>query len=69
MRNVNRGGKKFRMVCAGCGAQAQKRSNTSGSGSRWIIKHARSCVEFRGSEDIGPVTALNDPENVVWRQT
>jgi hypothetical protein len=31
---------------------------------RWVINHERNCTAHDGSEDVGPVTASNDPDNV-----
>lgn len=50
-----------KMRCADCGATATKSRR-----HRWQIKHTRGCVTGRHVEDIGPVTALNDPDNVAW---
>jgi hypothetical protein len=48
--------------CTYCGEGAQK----SRDGQRWIIVHRHTCTDApNASEDVGPVTSVNDPDNVL----
>lgn len=46
--------------CPTCNAEAAK------SNQRWTIEHKRTCTAYRGTEDVGPVTSVNDPDNALY---
>lgn len=64
---TNEYGAVSKWECRTCGVQARKQEVRSG-GSRWIIEHDRTCLAYGGTEDVGPVTSVNDPDNAsfIW---
>lgn len=49
--------------CAGCGKSAVKMRTKVGD--RWFIVHHGRCPDQPNlTEDVGPVTSVNDPDNV-----
>lgn len=48
--------------CTNCGEHARK----SRDSRRWIIIHSHKCTDApNATEDVGPVTSVNDPDNVL----
>lgn len=51
--------------CSGCGKRAIKMRTKNGR--RWYIVHTSDCtVQPNLTEDVGPVTSVNDPDNAYF---
>lgn len=56
-----------RWTCPTCGAEAVKKTHKfTGGRPQWFINHQDDCTEFTGSEHVGPVTSVNDPDNAYF---